>query len=986
MERRRCLGSGLTLNTCSQERRAQAGVEPQRKATWGRNPGLGLGYDVLLRTLRISQWYLKLLCSPLSIRDQVYVAINAGKDTMGCGMDRLCKASRSILLGLLLSSQFHPVQALAVNDTPSVSSQPLVGRERISINHSWQFKRFESNPDGLMYDARPDLAGLNNTTVLKPWILPSANNFIRDPAGRHQRPAGNPGENVQYVQDTFDDSSWETVTLPHDWAIKGPFQPGPNATVGGGMGRLPVNGVGWYRRKLSMAPEDEGRSIYLDVDGAMSYAMVWLNGKLVGGWPYPYNSFRLELTSYLNPGDDNQLAIRLDNPVDSARWYPGGGLYRNVWLTKVDETHVGQWGTYITSDDASSDSATVNLAVEIESNANRARDIDVITDVYEFDVAAGKPGAKIGTFPTIKVHVNATGTQSVTSSLKITNPKLWGPPPKQQPNLYVSVTQLAKDGVVIDSYESRFGIRHLQYDPEKGLLINGQHVYVQGINQHHDLGAIGAAFNYRAAQRHLELLAELGCNAIRMSHNPPAPELLDLADEMGFIVFDEIFDCWQSGKTTNDFHLIFKDWHEPDLRAFLRRDRNHASIAVWSVGNEVSEQTQDVSAQIGAELVGIAHDEDATRPVTASMNAAKPNMTFPTVFDVLSLNYQGEGFRVDPNYSGLPGSHTQPLYDAFHQAFMQKMLWSSETSSTLSSRGTYMFPVSVSSGAPVNDSSGGNSTTLEVSAYELYTADFGASPDKVFAAQDTHPFVAGEFVWTGWDYIGEPTPYYNARSSYFGIIDLAGFEKDRFYLYQARWRPDLPMAHILPHWNWPDRLGLATAVHVFSSADEAELFLNAQSQGRLRRDSLTYRFRWDDIKYQPGTLYVATYKDGKLWATDTVRTTGPPAKLRLTADRTTINADGYDLAFVTVEVLDANGDLVRQAGNSVTFSYCGAGSIVATDNGFQADFTAFTSLQRNVYSGKAIAIVQSRPGKSGKITIMVKGDGLESTSLVLVTK
>lgn len=354
------------------------------------------------------------------------------------------------------------------------------------------------------------------------------------------------------------------------------------------------------------------------------------NGKLVGGWPYPYNSFRLELTPCLHAGDDNQLAIRLDNPVESARWYPGGGLYRNVWLTKMDKTHVRQWGTYITTQDVSKDSATVDLVVDIVSNANRTREIDVITDVYEFDVAAGKLGAKVGTFPTIKVHVHAIVTpgvsvaQSVTGSLEITNPKLWGPPPNQQPNLYVCVTQLSEDGVMIDSYESRFGIRALQYDPEKGLLVNGQHVYVKGINQHHDLGAIGAAFNYRAAQRYLELLAELGCNAISMSHNPPALKLLDLTDEMGFIVFEEIFDCWKSGKNTNDFHLIFNDWwHEPDLRAFLRRDRNHASIVVWSVGNEVSEQTQHVGAQIGAELVRIAHDEDATRPVTASMNAAK---------------------------------------------------------------------------------------------------------------------------------------------------------------------------------------------------------------------------------------------------------------------------------------------------------------------------------------------------------------------------
>lgn len=886
-----------------------------------------------------------------------------------------------VFLGLLLSSREHSAEAFTIDTARSDKSS--IGRERISINQGWRFKRFESNPDGLIYDERPDLAGLNDTTILKPWVLPSGNSFISNPADRHKRPAGNPGSDVEYTQDTFDDSEWEKVTLPHDWAIAGPFQKGDDPIVSGGMGRLPVNGVGWYRQKVAMSPRDKNKSIYLDIDGAMSYAIVWLNGRLVGGWPYPYNSFRLDLTPYLKPGNDNILAIRLDNPVDSARWYPGGGLYRSVWLTKVDTTHVGQWGTFITSKDVSSHSATLDLEVEIENDAKSNRKIEVLTKVHELDVASGKPGAKIAKFTKENANIKAGKTQSIKSSIKVKNPKLWGPPPQQHPNLYIAVTQLFEDGHVIDTYETRFGIRDIQHDPDKGLLVNGEHIYVKGINQHHDLGAIGAAFNYRAAERHLEILAELGCNAIRMSHNPPAAELLDLADEMGFVVFDEIFDCWVNGKTTNDFHLIFDDWHEADLRSFLRRDRNHASIVAWSVGNEISEQTQEVGAERGQKLVEISHEEDSTRPVSSAMNAAKPNMTFPAVWDILSINYQGEGIRTDPNYSGLQGIATQPQYDAFHEAFPDKLLWSSETSSGLSSRGTYSFPVGPSSGSPVNDTSGGNSTTYEVSAYEVYSADFGASAEKVFKAQDTHLFVAGEFVWTGWDYIGEPTPYYDARSSYSGIIDLAGFKKDRFFLYQARWRSDFKMAHILPHWNWPDRVGLITPVHVFSSGDGAELFLNGKSQGRLKRDALTYRFRWDEIKYQPGELHVVTYKDGKSWATDTVRTSGKPAKLQLTADRKTIQADGYDLSFITVEVLDANGELVRQADNAVTFSISGAGSIVATDNGFQADFTAFPSLERKAFSGKAIAIVRSESGNSGKITVMAKGDGLKGASIGL---
>jgi beta-galactosidase len=843
------------------------------------------------------------------------------------------------------------------------------GRQVTRLDTGWRFWHSFTNPDGITYDQ------------LKAYILPSGNNFIANASERHQRPTSDPNVTVQYVEKRFDDSSWENVRVPHDWAIKGPFYIGNDVPVGGGMGRLPVQGVGWYRRKISVEPSDAGRAIYLDIDGAMSYAMVWLNGKLLGGWPYGYNSFRLDLTPHLVVGDDNQLAIRVDNPTQSSRWYPGGGIYRNVWLTKVDTTHVGQWGTYITTKAVSSSSATLDLVVSVENTAKLARDIQIATDVFKFDPTTEKAGTKVAEFARASVSVPPGQSVGSNSTTTVPNPQFWGVWSSQGPKMYTAVTTLyaGKTNQVIDTYETRFGIRTFTYDSNKGLLINGEPVRIRGVNQHHDLGAIGAAFNVRAAERQLDILRDMGVNAVRMSHNPPAPELLDLLDRKGFLVIDEIFDSWEIQKNPNDFHLIFPDWHEPDLRAFIRRDRNHPSIYLWSVGNEVGEQyTDSAGAAIGKGLVDIVHKEDPTRPVTAAMNYAKPNMTFPTVFDVLSLNYQGEGIRDANAYSGLSGITTHPQYEGFKAAFPSKLIESSESASALSSRGTYIFPVIGDISAPINDTSGGNSTSMQVSAYELYSADFGSSADKVFAAQDQHPFVAGEFVWTGFDYIGEPTPYYSARSSYSGIVDLAGFPKDRYYLYQSRWRPELRTAHILPHWTWPDRIGEVTPVHVFSSADEAELFLNGKSQGRLVKVQYSYRFRWDKVVYAPGELHVVTYKNGQVWAKATVQTAGKAAALRLTADRASLRADGEDLAYVKVEVVDSKGRVVPEAINSISFQVSGAGELVATDNGDPADLTAFPLSERKAYSGLALAIVRTKTGKNGQITVTASGANLRT--------
>ncbi|KAF2264009.1 glycoside hydrolase [Lojkania enalia] len=855
-------------------------------------------------------------------------------------------------------------------------------RQRLSVSNDWKFFRSETNPDQISYDKRPNLPSTSNTESLKAWILPSGNQFIKDPAKRYSRPTSSQRTNVTYAQNGFDDSKWETVSLPHDWAIQGPFYRDDSVPVKGGMGRLPIHGVGWYRRKLSVSVEDKSKLMYLDIDGAMSYAMVWVNEILVGGWPYGYNSFRLDLTPYLKEGHDNLLAIRLDNPTDSSRWYPGGGIYRNVWITKVEKVHVGQWGTFITSRNVSKKSATIDFIIQVENEDDIAQEVNVATDVHVFDAKSGRAGEKVAEFPRAVVTIGGNQHLQAKGTTELNNPKLWGPYSTQHPNLYIAITRLSANNETFDTYETQFGIRSITYDGDKGLLVNDEHVEIQGVNQHHDLGALGAAFNIRAAERQLEVLQELGCNAIRMSHNPPSPELLELTDRMGFLVVDEIFDVWERSKTSADFSLIFPEWHEPDLRAFIRRDRNHPSIIVWSVGNEVGEQYTDVSgASIAQTLNDMVYEEDPTRPTTASMNYAKPYMPFPRALDILSLNYQGEGIRDAPAYSHLSGIKTPPLYPDFHRTFPEKLLWASESAASLSTRGTYIFPVTRGISAPVNDTSGGNSKYLHVSSYELYSADFGASPDKVFSAQDHNPFVAGEFVWSGWDYLGEPTPYYSARSSYFGIIDLAGFKKDRFYLYQARWRPDLRMAHILPHWTWPGREGKVTPVHVFSSADEAELFINGKPQGKKKKGNYEYRFRWDDVLYEAGEISVVTYKKGSEWAKASVRTAGPAMGLRVNADRMDINGDGKDLAYLTVEIVDEEGNIVPEADNEVMFSVSGPGEIVATDNGNPTDFTSFISQTRKAFSGKVLVIVRASPGEAGEITVMASAVELKSVKV-----
>jgi beta-galactosidase len=850
---------------------------------------------------------------------------------------------------------------LVLSFTQSSGTPAAPPRTRVPINNDWRFTRGDS-PDsatGLSYD------------VVKAWILPTGNGFLADPAKRSKRPDGNPWEKVAFAEAGFDDTSWQKVDLPHDYAIEGPFT---NA-VSGSTGRLPSSGIVWYRKSLKIPASDSGKSIFLDIDGAMSYSMVWLNGLFAGGWPYGYASYRLNLTPYAKFGETNVLAIRLDNPVPkdsnwqsaSSRWYPGAGVYRNVWLVETEPVHVGQWGTYVTTPEVSAASARVDLKIVVDNDSKQDASVSVATQIFEIGGDGHKVGKAVTSIAPLNLRIPAGKTAAADGRGIIAHPKLWGTGLHQKPNRYVAVTTIRENGKTVDLYETPFGVRTLKFDPDTGFFLNGEHIKLNGVCDHHDLGALGAAVNYRALQRQFEILADMGANAIRTSHNPPAPELLELADKMGFLIMDEAFDVWERPKTALDYHLLYPDWHEQDLRALLRRDRNHPSVIMWSIGNEVGEQgAGEKGAAMAAELTRICHEEDPTRPTISGMNVADPKSPFIAPIDTIGLNYQGVGIYGRP-----------PQYPVFHESFPDKFIIGAETASTLSSRGVYTFPVAPGLGVPASANAGEEPARRQVSSYDLYFARWSYSPDKEFAAQDRYPFLGGEFVWTGFDYLGEPTPFDASRSSYFGIIDLAGFKKDRFYLYQSYWRPGHPVAHILPHWTWPDRVGQVTPVHVYTSGDEAELFLNGKSLGRKKKAQFEYRLRWDDVVYEPGELRVVAYRGGKQWATDSVKTAGAADRLLLTPDRATIADDGKDLSFITLTVADKDSRIVPRSMNLIHFEISGPGEIVATDNGDPTDMTAFPSKDRKAFNGLALVIVRARRGQRGPISVIAKSDGLE---------
>ena len=843
-------------------------------------------------------------------------------------------------------------------------------RERININRDWRYQI--DDPDGV--------GAALHYSRLKPYLLPCANDFIIF-GKRYQRPEGNPGENIAYVKSDFDDSEWRHLNLPHDWAIEGPF----NIDYNGSTGKLPYWGIRWYRKTLELSQDDAGKQIYLDIDGAMSYASVWCNGQYVGGWPYGYASFRLDLTPYIKAGQKNVLAIRLDNPDDTSRWYPGSGIYRNVWLVKTSSVHVEQWGTFVRNQQVDSEIAVMEMGVNIENHAGKDVQVKLQTSVY-LQGKDGRPvGEEVTQSMTKDIAIKKDSWSSARFQFKVDKPKLWD---IDTPNCYVAVSRVFMDGKEMDSYETPFGIRTIEFTHDQGFMLNGQKVAIKGVCMHHDLGALGAAFNEVAAERQLRIMKEMGANAIRTSHNPPAPELVALCDRMGLMMQLELADTWQKGKRKNDYNLLFDDWSEADMRSLVRHYRNHPSVIMWSIGNEMPDQTTDQGVIIARNLTAYCHDEDPTRPTSLGCN--KRDAVFRDIVnqvDIFGLNY------------------FHKTYPVFKEQNPTRRYHASETSSATSSRGEYFFPVTTD----VNDSRSG----FQLSSYDMTTIGWGCAPEVQFKMNEEYPFMSGEFVWTGFDYLGEPTPYNKdltnllnfsdpnelekarkeleelgkiktpSRSSYFGIVDLCGFPKDRYYNYKSYWRPDVPTVHILPHWNWQERIGEITPVHIYTSGDAVELFLNGKSLGRREKAHSYDRLTWDDVRYEPGSLKAIAYKNGQKWAEELVETTGKPAALQVTAEKTELKNDGTDLSFIRVAVVDSQGRVVPRSKNHLKFSVTGPAEIIATDNGDATSLLPFQLSERDAYNGLALVILRSQYMKQGKVVLTVESKGLPRQKIVL---
>ncbi len=922
------------------------------------------------------------------------------------------KKHRFLVAILLLISATLRADVPPTGDSPSP-------RERIAFNESWSFLKGDPAGTG-------DALDYFKTPAVKDAVIASSTSAGLTPEQKKL------GTSVSFTQPSLDDKGWRKLNLPHDWAIEGPF----DISAPGNTGKLPFPGVAWYRKHFTLPVSDAGKRISLEIDGAMAHPMVWCNGQFVGGWAYGYSSFSLDLTPYLKPGAENVVAVRLDNPAASSRWYPGGGIYRNVWLTKTSPVHVAHWGTSVTTPEVSTSKAAVKITTTVFNESEKSVDATLSTVIHPIDASNIASGTEIA-LPAVTQSVPSGGKAEFQQQGVVTNPSLWD---TLNPNRYMAVTTMRVDGKSVDRYETPFGIRDIKFSADNGFLLNNKRVQLQGVCNHHDLGALGTALNSRAAERQLEILKDMGVNALRTSHNMPSPELLDLCDKMGILVIDESFDCWNIGKTDSDYHRLWNDWHDKDLRAEVRRDRNHPSVIMWSLGNEIPGQGKKESVPIVEELVRIAHEEDATRPASAGGNGVcNWNPDFAKSYDLLGVNYD-------------PGTYLK-----VHTNNPLKPIFSSESSSCVSSRGEYFFQTpegmapfnelsrkkaekkyasavkkAQSEGKPTpapftykpeefkavsENTHEGGMENFQVSSYDLYAPGWAQIPDDEFKGLDQAPYTAGEFVWTGFDYLGEPTPFNSdmtnllnfrndpvkqaeyekqlkelgkvkcpSRSSYFGIVDLCGFPKDRFYLYQSRWRPDLPMVHILPHWNWPDRLGKVTPVHVYTSGDEVELFLNGKSLGRKKKGPLEYRVRWDDVIYQPGELKAIAYRDGNKWAENSVHTTGLAAKLTLQSDRSEIRNDGTDLSFVTLAIRDKEGLLVPRAGNSVTFEISGPGEILATDNGDATDLSTFSNPVRKAYNGLALAIVRAKKGESGPITVKASSKGLTAAETTINTK
>ena len=770
---------------------------------------------------------------------------------------------------------------------------------------------------------------------------------------------------------------WENVRVPHDWAIYGPFdrnndlqevavtQDGEKqaSLKTGRSGGLPYMGTGWYRTSFDVAP---GSNAELLFDGVMSEPQVWVNGHKAGEWKLGYNSFHIDATPYLNKdGKANKLTVRAENKPLSARWYPGAGLYRNVHLIETNPVHIPVWGTHLTTPHVGETFATVRLETKI-ANAD-GRNLTFVTDIID---------PEDRTVATRRSDVTIIPGEAVLQNLEVPQPQLWSP---ESPALYHAVTRvLDADGTELDRYNTRFGIRTIEVIPEHGFYLNGKLRKFKGVCNHHDLGPLGAAVNRSALRHQLELLKNMGCDAIRTTHNMPDPQLIELCDEMGFMVMVEPFDEWDIAKCENGYHRFFEEWAERDMVNMLHNYRNNPSVVMWSVGNEVPTQCAPNGRELARFLQDICHREDSTRPVTCGMDQVTCVLEngFAAVLDIPGLNYRDN--RYVETYEKTP----------------QKVVLGSETASTVSSRGVYKFPVRVTANSTYPDH--------QMSGYDTESCPWSNIPDLDFSLADDYPWTMGQFVWTGFDYLGEPSPYstdsWPSHSSLFGIIDLASIPKDRYWLYRSIWNTNDTTLHIVPHWTWPGREGEVTPVMVYTSLPEAELTVNGRSMGRRHRlsaaeadraaaegDSLAllrrYRLIWDDVPYEPGEITVTAYDDnGRAVASESVRTAGKPYALRLDTDCKVLQADGDDLAYVTVSVVDKDGNECPAENRLVRFYAKGSGSYRAAANGDPTSLDLFHLPQMHLFSGKCTAIVQSTD-KPGTVTLRASAKGLRPATI-----
>lgn len=784
----------------------------------------------------------------------------------------------------------------------------------------------------------------------------------------------------------FVDSGWRKLNLPHDWAIEGDFsQDNPSGTGGGAL----PGGVGWYRKTFVAENKDKGKHFRIEFDGVYMNSEVFINGTCLGKRPYGYISFSYDLTPYLKWGEKNVIAVRVDNAEQpNSRWYSGCGIYRNVWLLKTGDVCVAEWGTYVTTAKVDGQGASLNLVTTLENTGKENADVTVRSVLKD---AEGKEVAQAES----PANVVAEKSAEIAQELQVTSPQLWD---VEHPYLYSLVTEVMKGGQCVDRYVTPVGIRTFSFDAAKGFVLNGKPTKINGVCMHHDLGCLGAAVNVRAMERQLQMLKEMGCNGIRCSHNPPAPEWLDLCDRMGFIVMDEAFDMWRKKKTAYDYSLYFNEWHERDLHDFILRDRNHPSVFMWSIGNEVLEQWSDAQADtlsleeanlilnfghsadmlakegevsvnslLTKKLADFVKALDPTRPVTAGCNEPNPaNHLFRSeTLDIIGYNYHNVNIPDVPrNFPGKPFIIT-------------------ESNSALMTRGYYRMPSDEMFIWPERWDKPFYDATFACSSYDNCHAPWGNTHEENLLLTKKNDFISGQYVWTGFDYIGEPTPYgWPARSSYFGIIDLAGFPKDVYYLYQSEWS-NKQVLHLFPHWNWTAGQDVDMWCY-YNQADEVELFVNGKSQGVKAKDENHLHVVWR-VKYEPGSVKVVARKDGKVVGEKEIRTAGEPKKIRLIPDRNTLNADGKDLSFVTVEIVDAEGNLCPLADNLVHFEVEGNLFIAGVDNGSQTSMERFKDNKRKAFNGKCLVVLQN-DGKTGAARLKAVAEGLEDAVVEIVSE